>query len=101
MINLNSENFQKEVIENEKTVLVDFFAPWCGPCKMMGPVLEEFEKEYEGEVSVFKVNVDDEGDLAQKYGIMSIPTVIVFKNGEVYKTSVGLVTKQKLADMVK
>ena len=101
MKELNKSNFSSEVLENKNPVLVDFWAPWCGPCRMMGPILEELEGEYEGKVSFCKVNVDDEGELAQKYNVMSIPSIMLFKNGEVVKTSVGYIPKEKIVELLK
>lgn len=92
--------FAAEVLDNANPVLVDFWAPWCGPCRMMGPVLEELAGEYEGKVEFCKVNVDDEGELAEKYGVVSIPSIMLFKNGEVVNRSVGAVPKAKIAEML-
>lgn len=99
-MNVTIENFEKEVLHSEVPVLVDFWANWCGPCKMMIPIVEEIEKELEGEVKVCKVNIDEEADLAVKYGIMSIPTFIVFKNGEVVSTVVGMRKKEELKSLL-
>lgn len=81
--------------------LVDFWAPWCGPCKMAGPVIEELEKEYAGKMTVVKVNVDDEGVVSQKYGVMSIPTVVLFKDGKEVGRQVGFAGKQGYLDLLK
>lgn len=100
-INLTNENFTAEVLEADKPVLVDFWAPWCGPCRMLGPVISEIAEQYSGKVKVCKVNVDEQNELAVKYGISSIPTIKLFKNGEVTDTSIGLVPKAKIELMLK
>ena len=97
---LTKENFENEVMNSEIPVLVDFFAVWCGPCKMLAPILAEFAEENEGKVKVCKVNVDDEGELAQRFGVMSIPTLVVFKNGEETAKSIGFVDKSGLAALI-
>ncbi len=94
ILHLTSANFKGEVVENEGVTLVDFWAPWCGPCQMVGPVMEEVAKEMEGKVKVGKVNVDEEGALGQEYEIMSIPAVFVFKNGEVVEKLIGAMAKE-------
>ena len=93
---LTDENFENEVINADGTVLVDFFATWCGPCRIMSPVIDEIADENPS-VRVFKVDVDEAGDTAVKYGIMSIPTIMVFKNGEITKTFVGVTDKEEIA----
>ena len=100
VLKITSENFEKEVLNSEVPVLVDFFATWCSPCKMMSPVVEELEKEMEGKAKVYKIDTDEEQNLAIKYGIMSIPTFIVFKNGEVANKAVGMRDKQELIDLL-
>ena len=99
-ITLTESNFEQEVLKSDKGVLVDFWASWCGPCKMLAPVVADIAEEHP-EIKVGKVNVDDEGELAQKYGIVSIPTVMFFKDGELKKTSVGFVPKETLLDLTK
>ena len=96
---LKSENFESEVNNSEIPVLIDFGATWCGPCKMMTPVVEELATEKEGTIKVCKVNVDDEPDLAQKFNIMSIPTFVAIKEGKVVGTSVGVQTKQQILEL--
>lgn len=97
---ITTENFEKEVLNSEVPVLVDFFATWCGPCKMMSPVVEELAKEMEGKAKVYKVDTDEEQNLAIKYGIMSIPTFIVFKNGEPVSKAIGMRDKAELIELI-
>lgn len=96
-LNVNESNFQAEVLESEKTVLVDFWAPWCGPCQMMGSVVEEIASENQ-DIKVCKVNVDENPSLASKYSVMSIPNFIVFKNAQPVAQTVGACQK---ADLLK
>jgi len=100
VLKVTSSNFEEEVLKSDKTVLVDFYADWCGPCKMLSPVVEAVANENE-DIKVVKVNVDDEQDLAIKYQVMSIPTLVVIKNGEVANKSVGLISKSQILDLVK
>ena len=95
-ITLTRTNFEEEVIKSDIPVMIDFWATWCGPCKMLAPVLAEFAEENEGKVKVCKVNVDEEGELAMRFGIMSIPTVIVFKDGKETAKNIGYCTKDAL-----
>ncbi|MCE0486988.1 thioredoxin [Ornithinimicrobium sediminis] len=89
-------NFSADVLESDRPVLVDFWAPWCGPCKMVAPVLEELSEEYSEKISVVKLNTDENPQVTQKYGITGIPTMNVYVGGEVVKTVVGALPKQKL-----
>ena len=98
-IKFNSENFEEEVLKSEKPVLVDFYADWCGPCNAMAPVIEELAKELGGKVKVGKINVDENPDIAVEYNVMSIPTLIVFKNGKEEKRLVGLRNKEELINL--
>lgn len=95
---LTNQNFEEEI--KEEVVLVDFFATWCGPCKMIAPVISQIAEEYKGKVKVGKVNVDDENDLAIKYQIESIPTLILFKDGKPLKTLIGLHSKSEIENMI-
>lgn len=95
ILHLNQENFDK-TINGAETALVDFWAPWCGPCKMLGPVFEEAEKEVNGKAVLAKVNVDEQQDLAVRFGVTSIPTLILFKNGKEAKRSLGFIDKAKI-----
>lgn len=98
---LNDDNFEKEVLQSDLPVLVDFWAEWCVPCKMVGPLVEEIAEEYAGKVKVGKANLDDVGNAAQKYGIISIPTLLVFKDGEVVTQQVGASSKQVIESLLK
>lgn len=95
---INDETFQTEI--KEGIVVVDFWAPWCGPCKMIAPVLEELDKEYDGKVKITKLNVDDYPEVAAKFGIMSIPTLLVFKNGEIQDKTTGFQPKEVFQELI-
>jgi thioredoxin 1 len=95
------ENFEEEVLKSDKPVLIDFWAPWCGPCKAIGPIVEEIASEYADKVKVMKMNVDESQKSAVAYGVRSIPTLMMFKGGKVSDTLIGLVPKEKLEEFVK
>jgi len=97
-IELNASNFEATIAEG--TLLVDFWAPWCGPCRMLAPVIEELAEEFDGKAKICKVNTDEEQDIAVKYGIRSIPTILFFKDGELVDQMVGASSKQVLADKI-
>lgn len=99
-IELTNENFDAEVLQSELPVLVDFWATWCGPCMMLGPIVAEVATEYAGRVKVGKVNVDNAPELAARYGITSIPALLIFRKGEVVRTSVGFVKKPDVVAML-
>ncbi len=99
---LTSDNFEEEVLnEKDKKVLVDFWASWCGPCKMLSPIIDEIASEDHEGLKVCKVNVDENQSLAMKYQVMSIPTLLLFENGQVVKTSIGALQKDKVLEFVK
>ena len=99
-LTLTNESFENEVLHSDIPVVVDFWASWCGPCRMVAPVIEELAREYSGKAKVGKVNVDEEAELAVKYGIVSIPTVLIFKNGEVMEKLVGAQSQDEYEDAV-
>lgn len=96
---LTSENYDMEVNESQIPVLIDFWATWCGPCKAMMPIVDEIAKEYEGKIKVCKVNVDEARDLAAKFDVMSIPTFVAIKNGEIVETIIGVHEKEEILKM--
>lgn len=99
VLHLNEEGFSK-LLESEETMLVDFWASWCGPCTMLAPVIEELAVDYDGKVAVCKVDVDAEQNLAMKYGVMSIPTVVLIKKGNEVDRLVGLLPKERFCQMI-
>lgn len=99
-LKITRENFVNEVMKSNIPVLIDFWAPWCGPCRMMGPIIEQLAEEYEGKAKVGKVNVDEEGELSQAFGVMSIPTIVLVKDGKVVKQAVGARPKAEVEAML-
>jgi thioredoxin 1 len=97
---VTSDTFEQIVLKSSKPVVVDFWASWCGPCRMVAPIMEELADDFDGKVQIAKVNVDDQGELAAKFRIMSIPTVLVFVNGEVAEKIVGARGKEEFTEMI-
>lgn len=100
-LKITNQNFKEEVLNSTLPVLIDFWAPWCGPCRMMGPVIEELAQDYEGKVKVGKVNVDEESELAQAFQIVSIPTIVLIKNGKIVNKVIGYRPKEDIEEMLK
>ena len=98
---ITGQNFQKEVLQSGQPVLLDFWAPWCGPCRMLSPVVEQLAEEYGGQVKVGKVNVDEEGELASAFQVMSIPCIVVMKDGKIVEKAVGYRPKAQLEEMLR
>ena len=99
-VKITTKNFNEEVLKSEKPVLVDFWAIWCGPCKMIAPIIEDIAEEYSDKIKVGKINVDEEMELAMKYGITSIPTLLLFKGGEVVKKTLGYMSKEEVEKFI-
>ena len=100
-INITDDNFETEVIKSQIPVLLDFWASWCNPCKMIGPFIEQLASEYSGRIKVGKVNVDEAGELASRHGIVSIPTLVVYKDGQIVNKAVGAFPKQNIEALFK
>ncbi len=101
VLKIGEENFEKEVLKSEGKVLLDFYADWCMPCKMMSPIIDEIAEELQGKVKVGKINVDNNQELAMKYDVMSIPTIMIFENGTLLKTFIGVTDKDDLLEQLK
>ena len=100
LLHLNDSNYEEEISKSGKPLLVDFWAPWCGPCKAIGPVIEELAETYKDRVVIAKLNVDESRNAASTYGVRSIPTLIIFKEGKVFDTIVGLVPKDRVEEFI-
>jgi len=100
VLKINNENYEEEVLKSNKPVIIDFYADWCGPCRMMSPIIDEIAEEKAESIKVGKVNVDENQELAMKYGVMSIPTIVIIKNGEVSKTFVGVRNKNEILEEI-
>lgn len=100
VVNITNATFEEVVLKSDKPVVVDFWASWCGPCRMVAPIMEELANDFVGKVQIAKVNVDEQGELAAQFRIMSIPTVLVFKNGEVAEKIVGARTKNEFTELI-
>ena len=101
VVNLNEKNFEEEVLKSDKTILIDFWASWCGPCRMMSPVIDEIAEEMQDTVKVGKINIDEEQNLAVKYNVMSIPTFVVIKAGKEIGRTIGVQDKEEIKKLLK
>ncbi len=100
VVNLTKLNFEEEVLKSNQVVLVDFWATWCGPCRMIEPIIEELAKDYKTKAKIAKLNIDNESDIATRYNVMSIPTIFVFKNGQLVDKTIGARSKDELKKMI-
>lgn len=100
IVHVSDESFEQDVLKADKPVLIDYWAEWCGPCKMIAPILEELANEYSGKIKIAKLNIDDNPETPPKYGIRGIPTLMLFKDGNVEATKVGAVSKSQLASFI-
>ncbi len=101
VLNITEANFEDEVIKENKKVIIDFYADWCGPCKMMSPIIDKIAEELGEKVKVGKINVDENQELAEKFEIMSIPTILIFEDGKIYRSFIGLTDKNEIMEAVK
>lgn len=99
-IDVNKENIESEVLQSEKVVVADFWAPWCGPCRKLSPVLDELEKSFDGKVKLVKVNADENFDIMKEYSVSGLPTLLVFKNGEAVERMAGLIPKSSIINNI-
>jgi len=100
LVHLNDTNYEEQISKSDKPVLVDFWAPWCGPCKAIGPLVEEISNTYKDRAVIAKINVDESQKAASAYGVRSIPTLILFKDGKIFDTIIGLVPKERLEELI-
>ena len=100
VLNVTDDSFETEVLKSDKPVLIDFWAEWCGPCKVLGPIIDDVAPEFEGKVRFTKINKDENPNTAPKYGIRGIPTIMIFKNGDLAATNVGVLTKSELTNFL-